>query len=256
MTYLDGIVSRIILLARLPGNKHRCEVAKELRAHLDDLVEELRAQGYNENGIARMVRMRFGEPQKVAAAFACVYAPERWAKRILKSAILVIASTMAVVAVIATLQSIEAIFTANSVVSTLRDMRWEVFGFGAIVAGYCSLYAGERLFPTSLTKALLPGVTVGLWLAALFAWLIPQHGALPLTAFACAAFGRLLQRVQIRFVWFAGTAAPLLIAWALFGRLIPAWQFPWLVWLGLTISCKALWEITRLFERVFIEDFV
>jgi hypothetical protein len=255
MTYPDGIVSRIILQARLPGNKQRCEVAKELRAHLDDLAEDLRAQGYDEEGIARIVRMRFGEPQRVAAAFARVYAPERWAKRILESAILVAASTLVVVLVIATLQSIEAICTANSVVSTLRDMRWEVFGFGAITAGYCSLYAGERLFPTSLTRAVLPSLTLGLWLAALFTWLIPQHAALPLTAFACAASGRLLQRVQIPFVWFAGTAAPLLITWALLGRLIPAWQFPWLVWLGLTVSCKALWEITRLFERVFIQDF-
>jgi hypothetical protein len=56
-------------------------------------------------------------------------------------------------------------------------------------------------------------------------------------------------------VWFGGTALPLLIAWALFGPLISGWQFPWLVWLGLTISCKALREIVRLFEGVFVEDF-
>ncbi len=125
----------------------------------------------------------------------------------------------------------------------------------AVTAGYCSLYAGERLFPTSLAKALLPSITLGLWLAAVFGWLVPQHAALPLAAFACAASGRLLQRVEIPFVWFAGTALPLLMAWALFGPLISGWQFPWLVWLGLTISCKALREIVRLFERVFVEDF-
>lgn len=91
--------------------------------------------------------------------------------------------------------------------------------------------------------------------AAVFGWLIPQHAALPLAAFTCAASGLLLLRVQIPFVGFAGTALPLLIAWALFGPLISGWQFPWLVWLGLTISCKALREIVRLFERLFIEDF-
>jgi len=88
-----------------------------------------------------------------------------------------------------------------------------------------------------------------------FGWLMPQHAVLPLVAFTCAAFGRLLQRVEIPFVWFGGTALPLLIAWGLFGPLISGWQFPWLVWLGLTVSCKALREIVRLFERVFIEDF-
>ncbi len=255
VTPLDRIVSRVILLAKVPGNKHRYDVEKELRAHLDDLAEEARSQGYDDEAAARIVRMRFGEPEEVAAAFASVYAPERLAKRILQSAILVTASTVAVVVVVGTVQSIAAICTATSILSTLRDIHREFVGFGAIVAGYCSLYAGERLFPTSLAKALLPSVTLGLWLAAVFAWLIPQHAALPLAAFGCAAIGRLLQRVQIPFVWFAGTALPLLIAWVLFGPLISGWQFPWLVWLGLTISCKALRETVRLYERIFVEGF-
>jgi uncharacterized protein (UPF0335 family) len=255
VTHLNHIVSRVILLAKLPGNKHRCEVAKELRAHLDDLAKEMRSHGYDDEATARIVRMRFGEPQEIAAAFASVYAPERWARRILQSTILFAASTIAVVVVIGTVQSIAAVSTAESISSTLRDVHREVFGFAAIAAGYCSLYAGERLFPTSRVRAFLPSVTLALGLAAVFAWLIPQHAALPLAAFACAASARLLQRIEKPFVWFAGTAAPLLIAWALFGRLLPGWQFPWLVWLGLTISCKALQEIVRLFESVFVEDF-
>jgi hypothetical protein len=199
--------------------------------------------------------MRFGEPEKVAAAFASVYAPERWARSILQSTILFAASVVAVVVVISAVQSIAAVCTAESILSTFQDIQREVFGFAAIAAGYCSLYAGERLFPTSRMRALLPCVTLGLSLAAVCVWLIPQHAVLPLVAFACAVSGRLLQRLEIRFVWFAGTAAPLLIAWALFGQLLPGWQLPWLVWVGLTISCKALQEIVRLFDRVFMEDF-
>ena len=257
MTHLDRIVSRVIVLAKVPGSRRRCEVAKELRGHLDDLVEEVRSQGYDdEEAIARMVRMRFGASEEVAAAFVSVYAPERLAKRILQSTILVTASTVAVVVVVGAVQSIAAVVTATSVVSILRDIHRELFGFGAIVAGYCSLYAGERLFPTSLVRALLPTVTLGLWLAVVSRWLIPQHAALPLTAFTCAASSRLLQRVQTPLVWCVGTALPLLIAWALFGPLISGWQFPWLVWLGLTISCKVLREIVRLFERVSNEGFV
>jgi uncharacterized protein (UPF0335 family) len=255
VTHLDRIISRVILLAKLPGNKRRCELEKELRGHLDDLAEEARSQGYDDEAAARIVRMRFGEPEEVAAAFASVYALERLAKRILQSVILVTVSTVAVVVVIGTVQSIAALCTATSVISTLRDIHRELAGFCAIVAGYCSLYTGELLFPTSRAKTLLPSVTLGLGLAAVFGWLIPQHAALPLAAFACAATGRLLQRVQIPLVWFAGTALPLLVAWALLGPLIPGWQFPWLVWLGLTISCKALREIVRLVERVFVGHF-
>lgn len=102
MTHLDRIVSRVILLAKLPGKKRRREVEKELRAHLDDLAEEARSQGYDDETAARIVRLRFGQPADVAAAFASVYAPERLAKRILQSAILVTASTVAVAAVIGT----------------------------------------------------------------------------------------------------------------------------------------------------------
>jgi hypothetical protein len=253
MTHLDSIVTRVMLLAKLPGNKRGGELAKELRAHLDDLVDEARSQGYDDEAAARIVRMRFGEPDEIAAAFAAVYAPERWARRILQSAILFAVSTIAVVVVISAVQSIAAMCTAESIVSTFRHIHLEVFGFASIAAGYCSLYAGESLFSTSWGRALLPSVTLGLGLATVFVWLIPQHAALPLVAFACAASGRLLQRFEIRFLWFAGTALPLLIAWALFGPLLPGWQFPWLVWLGLTISCKALWEITRLFERAFTD---
>jgi hypothetical protein len=250
---LDHIVTRVILLAKLPGNKRGCEVEKELRAHLDDLAEELRFQGHDEEATARIVRMRFGDPQEVAAAFASVYAPERWARRILQSAILFAASTIAVVVVISTVQSIAAMCSAQSILSTFRNIHREAFGFAAIAAGYCSLYAGERLFSTSRLRALLPSLTLGLGLAAVFAWLIPQHAVLPLVAFACAASGRLLQRLEMPFIWFAGTALPLLIAWMFFGRLLPGWQYPWLVWIGVTISCKALWEITRLFEQVSIK---
>jgi hypothetical protein len=256
VTYLDRIVSRVILLAKLPGDNRRAEVAKELQTHLEDLAEEVRSQGYDEEATARIVRMRFGKPQEVAGAFASVYAPERLGKLVLQSTILVTASAMAVVVVIGGVQSIAAIFTATSIGSIWRDIHRESFGFAAVTAGYCSLYAGERLFPTSLARAVLPSVTLGLWLVAVFGWLIPQHAALPLAAFACAASGRLLQRVEIPFVWFAGTALPLLMAWALFGPLISGWQFPWLVWIGLTVSCKALREIVRLFERVFVGDFV
>jgi hypothetical protein len=253
--HLDRIVSRVMSLAELPGNSRRAEVAKELGTHLEDLAEEARSQGYDEEALERIVRMRFGEAEEIAGAFTSVYAPERLAKLILQSAILVTASTVAVVVVIGTVQLMAAICTATSVVTILRGIHQEIFGFGAVTAGYCSVYAGERIFPTSLAKALLPSATLGLWLAALFGWLIPQHAALPLAAFACAASGRLLQRVEIPFVWFAGTAVPLLMAWALFGPLISGWQFPWLVWLGLTGSCKALREIVRLFEKVFVKDF-
>jgi hypothetical protein len=253
--HLGQIASRVISLARLPGNGCRREVAQELRDHLEDLAQEARSRGYDEETAARIARIRFGEPKEIAAAFASVYMPERVARHILQASILLTASTMAVVLVIGTVQSIAAICTATSIVSTLRDMHRELLGFGAIVAGYCSLYAGERIFPISPAKALMPSLALGSGLAVALVWLVPQHEALPLVAFACAAAARLLQRLELPFLWLAGTALPLLISWLLVGPLISGWQFPWLVWLGLSMSCTALREVVRVFERLFV-DFV
>lgn len=255
MTHVDHIVSRVVSRAKLPGKKRRCELDRELRAHLDDLAEEVRSQGYDDEAVARIVSLRFGEPREIATAFASVYAPERWAVRILQAAILFATSTIAVALVLSAVQSVAAVCTAGSLLATLRDLHQEVVGFGMITAGYCTLYAGERLFPRSLARAVLPSLTLGFSLAAVFAWLIPQHAALPVVAFACAACARLLQRFEIPFLWFAGTALPLLVGWALFGRLLSSWEFPWLVWLGLTISCKALHEIVGVFEKIFVQDF-
>jgi hypothetical protein len=59
-------------LAKLPGKNRRAEVAEELRAHLEDLAEEVRSEGYDEKATARIVRMRFGEAEEVAGAFSSV----------------------------------------------------------------------------------------------------------------------------------------------------------------------------------------
>ena len=165
MTHVNRIVSRVILLAKLPGNKRRCEVGKELRAHLDDLAEEVRSQGYDDEATERVVSMRFGEPEEVAAAFASVYAPERLARRILQSAIsgdCVHQWPWLLWSALCSRLRRFALRTQSYRPCGISIVKF--FGFGAIAAGYCSLYAGERLFPTSLARTLLPSVTVGIWL--------------------------------------------------------------------------------------------
>lgn len=257
MTALNDIVRRVISACKVPGSGRRREIEKELYSHVEDIAEEARSQGYDDSAIRRMVALRFGKTDEVAAAFASVYARERVTRCVFGLGILAIVSFAAVVLVIGSVQSIAAICTARSVVSSFRYIRWESFGFAAIALGYCSLYLGERLFPTSLGKALLPGATLIFCVGLVLSWVAPGHVALPLTAFACAALGRLLQGLDMPLVWLAGTAAPLLIAWPFFAPLFPGnVRFLCLVWLGLTISCKVLQELVQLFERfVFIESF-
>ncbi len=250
MTEHDDIVPRVISLCRVPSARRRREIEKELHAHVEDIAEEARSQGYDELSVRRIVEARFGKPHEVAAAFASVYAPERVARWVVGLATLVIASLVAVGLVIGSVQSIAAICTATSIASSFRYIHWELLGFGAVALGYCSLYLGERLFPASLAKAVLPSAALIFCVGGFVSWVTPGHAALPLVAFTCAALGRLLQSVDIPLVWLAGTAGPLLIEWTFFGPLMSGHgQFPWLMWLGLTVSCKVLQELVQLFER-------
>jgi len=157
---------------------------------------------------------------------------DRLAKRILQSAILVTVCSVAVVVVIGTVQSIAAICTATSIISTLRDIHRDLVGFGAIVAGYCSLYAGGAPFSDLAGEGAFAKRHFRSMARRGFRLADPAACG---TAIGCVCVCRnrppaAAHRNTPRLVWFGGTALPLLIAWALFGPLISGWQFPWLVW--------------------------
>jgi hypothetical protein len=249
MANYDAIVERVVSAAQLPSAERRREVERELRAHVEDIVEEARLHTQDEGIIRQIVEARFGKSQEVADGFASVYSRERLARRVAGAGILLMASLTAVIVVISGMQSMEAIWRARSVVSPFEYLGHEVFGLSAIILGYLSLYLGERLFPRSLAKSVLVSAAIAFLAAINLSAFVPQHEALPLAAFCCAAFARLLQRVHIPFLWLAGTAGPLLIAGLIVGPLLPdQGTFPWWVWLGLTVSCWALRETVRVFE--------
>lgn len=204
----DGIVQRVISLSKLPGAGHRHEIEKELQDHLEDIVEEARSQDCDDVAISRIVKMRFGSPPEVAAAFARVYARERMAHCAVGLTILLVASLATVSIVIGTVQSIVAIGTDTSIASTFNDVRFEALGFAAIALGYCSLYVGEHLFPASLAKIILLSSILAFCIGGGLSWVAPRLVILPVVAFTAAALSRLLQRVPIPLLWLAGTAAP------------------------------------------------
>jgi hypothetical protein len=251
----DDIVRRVIsLFDFLDATQHR-EIEMELRAHVEDVMEEARAQGYDEAAIARIVEARFGSPREVADGFRTAYARERPILNVVGAASLLLASLVAVGLVVGSVQSIFAICTAASLRSAFNQVAWESIGFAAIALGYCSLYFGERLLRTSLTKQILLGAALVFCLAFGLSKAGSEHSALPLVGFASAAMARLLQRIRIPFVWLAGTAGPLFAA-GMIPRFLSSGheqglhpQFLWLVWLGLTLCCQALQLIVQCFEK-------
>jgi hypothetical protein len=251
MTQRYAVIQQIIALARLPDAQYRLDIERELRDHVEDLEEEARSQGHDEAMIERIAAIRFGDPRKVAAAFASVYVLERWMRRTVACAILLLASVAAASLAVGTMQSSAALLIGIPFADVSNGFYWELLGLGALALGYCSAYLAERLFPASFAKCVSLSVGLTLCLAAGLFFAAPAHAVLTCEAFAGAAFARLLQRVPVPALWFAGTAGPITIV-ALAFRPLLAGQGPppWLLWVGLTFSCAVLRRIVYLFENL------
>ena len=234
MRDVDRIVERVLARARIPGAARRREIERELRDHLEDMADD--------------DLVRFGDPEIVGDALARVYAPERWAAHVARSAALVIASGLAAAVIIA---GVQVVMTG----ATLRAISTEIAGFATVALGYCAAYLARRRYRLSLPSVV--GVIAGgaLWIGVSLSVLAPRHAVIATVAFLSAAFGGLLVYAPIPLLWLAGTAGPLLIASVALGPLVPgAGRFPWLIWAGLSLSCVALRIVVRVFERyVFTE---
>jgi hypothetical protein len=254
MTQPQAVIQQIVDLAKLPDARCRREIERELRDHLEDLVDEARSQGHDEAIVERMAAIRLGDARQVASAFASVYAVERWFRRTIACGILLLASVATVSVAVGTVQSSVAFWIGTPLPDTLIWLNWEFLGLGAVALGYCAAYLGECMFPTSFAKSVLLSVTLALCASAALLAAVPAHAILPCSAFAGAAFARLLQRVPVPLLWFAGTAGPLTIAEFIFRPLLSGQGPPsWLLWLGLTLSCAALRRIVFLFEKLAIQ---
>jgi hypothetical protein len=120
---------------------------------------------------------------------------------------------------------------------------------GRIAEDFNSVYAFERLSRRTAAGAVSLSVIVAVCVATgLFSW-APGHALLPTLAFASAASARLLQGIPVPFLWFAGTAGPIAMAALAFRPLLPEQgPPPWLLWIGLTLSCATLRGVVNLFS--------
>ena len=250
MTRRHTVIQQILALATPRGIRCRQEIESELRDHFEDLIAEARSQGYDEALSERMAAIRFGDALEIAAAFGSVYGAERWSRRTIACGLLLLAAVGTVLLAVGTVQCGGALLLGLPITPEVHVFPWELLGLGAIVLGYSGGYLAERLFPSSCGKAVSLGIGGGFCIGASLLWASPAHGVLPCVAVAASGFARALQRVPVPGLWFAGTAAPLSIAWFTFRPLLPGYAPPaWLLWTGLTVSCAGLRAVVRLFER-------
>ena len=77
MTTAERLIDEIMAAARIPFERRRREVLRELRAHMEDFVSAGRQSGRREEDIERLLLERFGDPRQIARQFAWVYRRER-----------------------------------------------------------------------------------------------------------------------------------------------------------------------------------
>src|SRR5437868_7200524 len=77
VTTSERLIHQIMAAARIPCERRRREVLRELHAHMEDFVSAGRQSGRPEEEIERLLLERFGNPSQIARQFAWVYRRER-----------------------------------------------------------------------------------------------------------------------------------------------------------------------------------
>ncbi|MEW6737957.1 MAG: permease prefix domain 1-containing protein [Acidobacteriota bacterium] len=259
MSTEEKLIEKILASSGIVSARRRREVARELRAHLEDAIEEARAAGHNEAEIEELVLLRFGEPQEVAEQFADVYCAERFMAYFIYCFLLVVGSLVVVSAFVGTVQISLAVGMGYGAAWAFPrgHLVWEIALLTGLTLGYLSLYFVERLFNRlRLVKAFLlmvpifTLVSVGLeiwWSGSGIA-----HGV----AFCCAVFVRALEIYCPR-IWWKLTG--LALFFLMLGLLVlgsfmrtqgtSVWMMVSVFCLTIALSCQFMISLVAIFDR-------
>ena len=151
MDATDKLVDQIVNCSQIPSGKRRQEVQRELRCHIEDFIRAARADGRDDEDIAKMAVANFGDPVQIAEAFAWVYRRER---AVARSCVFVLSSLavagMMLAAVVAVQAGI-AFGLGTPVLNVLagRHTAIEALDILSSVTTYAGLVALERVFESN-----------------------------------------------------------------------------------------------------------
>ena len=164
MTTAERLIDEIMSASRIPSEKRRREVRRELQAHMEDIAIALRANGRSEDEIERSLVERFGDPRQIARQFAWVYWRERAARHF---GGFLISTTLVSVVISAAAISIQAGIMSRFSAPILdvlasRHARFEALDILATAATYIGLVSLGRFFrwPLAVLAALAAGLLV------------------------------------------------------------------------------------------------
>src|SRR6266480_948469 len=108
MTKAEEFIRRIVTRSGALRSTTRRDLERELLAHLEDGIEEERAQGHEGSDLLERVCDRFGNPDEIAHQFELAYRFDRRAALLTDALVLMSLSVLTVAALILGLQLIIA----------------------------------------------------------------------------------------------------------------------------------------------------
>jgi hypothetical protein len=174
MTAAERLIDEIMAASRIPFARRRREVARELRAHVEDFVSAGQQGGFAEAEIERLLVERFGDPHQIARQFAWVYRRERAALHLCAFLISTVLVSLATSAAAIAMQAGMAFGFGAPMLQVFgsRHTAIEALDILATAAAYIGLICLGRFFGRPL--AVLAAVAAGLLAVFAVTGLRPQ----------------------------------------------------------------------------------
>src|SRR5215831_17502270 len=174
MTTAERLIEEIIAASRIPSERRRREVLRELRAHVEDFVSAGRQSGRSEQDIERLLLERFGDPGQIAQQFAWVYRRERAALHLGAFLISTVLVSLVISAAAIAIQAGMMFGFGSPVLGVFgsRHTAIEALDILATAAAYVGLISLGRFFGRPL--AVLAAIAAGLLAVFVAVGLQPQ----------------------------------------------------------------------------------
>jgi len=162
MCAADELVDRIVNGSQIPSGKRRQQIQRELRCHIEDFVLAARADGRDDEEIAKMAVANFGDPAEIAEAFAWVYRRERTVAHACVFVLSSLAVTGMMLAGVLGVQAGIAFGLGTPVLNVLAGWHTAIEALDILctVTTYAGLVSLERLFESNRSLKALGSLAV------------------------------------------------------------------------------------------------
>jgi uncharacterized membrane protein len=260
MYSVDELIDKVVSSSQIPSRRRKLEIARELRAHIEDFVLIAQQAGHSEEEICRLVLANFGDPQEIAREFARVYRRERV---ILRLSVFLLSTLVAAsfisVAVLA-LQGSMAIGLGVPIPRVFggHHLTLEMLYLLSTAAAYVGLISLERLFDGARLGKAIALLALILTIAGAGLTVANAHAEILI---AGSFSGVLLRLIQVALANRVARVAVLMVCFALLGFVSASSQslvlrremvLRLLVWAAVGVACHLMTHLAARMDRALL----